>query len=89
MVKVQRKGLGSLWLGEPDAARGHINFAHIAQECGDVTLLAKHVANRRRDQGSRQASRGDLIQQGLKKMMIAAIDQRDAHGLGTKCLRRF
>jgi len=44
-----------------------------------VFLPPQNLPQRRSDVGRRQRSRRDLIQQRLKKMVIAAVDQGDVH----------
>jgi len=44
-----------------------------------IALPAQDVAQRRGDVGRRQTRRRDLVEQRLEQMMVAAIDQRDAH----------
>ncbi|GEM_PF-5658962 len=50
------------------------------QQHGDVFVRTKYLANRGCDVGRAQGCYGYLIQQWLKKMVVAAIDQRHACG---------
>ena len=51
----------------------------LAHEHGDIALLAQDVAQRRGDRRRREAGGGDLVQQRLEQVMVAAIDQGDVH----------
>src|SRR5208282_3212609 len=44
-----------------------------------VSLLLEDVSQRRGDVRGRKSARGDLIEQRLKQMVVAAIDQRHVH----------
>jgi hypothetical protein len=69
-------------LTEPGAGHFHhpgpeLDVGNISQHNVEVRLLSLELADRRRNFGRREHRGGDLIQQWLKNMMIAPIDQDD------------
>src|SRR5262249_15632218 len=71
------------------AARG-ADGGYRPQHYARVALPARDRADRRRNIGRRQSSRRDLIEQGLEKVMVMAVDDRHV-GLGaaeTGCCRQ-
>ena len=51
----------------------------IGQHDVDVLLSAEDPADGRRDVGGAQGGRGHLVEQGLKEMVVGAIDDGDPH----------
>ena len=66
-----------LAIGQGHDPGGGIDADHFAHLHGDIALAAKDVPQRRGDRRRREARGGHLVKQGLEKMIIAAIDQRD------------
>src|SRR5580704_15610730 len=60
-----------------DGARPRVDALDLGQQHGEIFLLCLELPDRRRDLGWRQNSGGDLVEERLKNMMIAPIDQRD------------
>ncbi len=66
-----------LTIGDDDFRRG-IDGSRIGQQHLDVLLVSENPADRRRDVAGRQRGRGHLIQQGLKDVVVVAVEERDA-----------
>ncbi len=58
-----------------------------SQEHGRVALAAQDVAQRRGDRGRGQPGGRHLVEERLKCVVIAAIDQQDVHGGGAQGTR--
>ena len=54
-----------------------VHARHFRQEHGDVSLVAYDGANRRGDFAGSEPRHRHLVEQGLKQMVILAIDERD------------
>src|SRR5262249_22648225 len=61
--------------GRLNRAGGNINAGDLRQEYADVSLLRLELADRRGDLGGREDGGGHLIEQRLKNVVVAAIDQ--------------
>ena len=62
------------------AVRGRVDGGHLAHQHRQVAardLIAQDVADGRRDGGRRQAGRGHLVEQGLEKVVVGAVDDDD------------
>ena len=66
--------------GGVDDAAVEIEAGHLGQLDSNVAVLAHDVAQRLGDLSRRQHSRGDLVQQGLEEVVVAAVDQRHVDG---------
>ena len=66
-------------VGEAQALVVGLDLRDLAQQHGDVLLPAQDVAQRRGDVRRGKTGGGDLVEQRLEQMMVAAIDQRDPH----------
>ncbi len=58
---------------------GGIHPGDGGEQRGDLLVLSDQMADRPRDLGGRQRRRRDLVEQGLEKMMVALVDDGDAH----------
>ncbi|MGY4421043.1 hypothetical protein ACVWY2_003492 [Bradyrhizobium sp. JR6.1] len=65
------------WARDLDGTCAEIDALDLRQQHAEVLLFRLELADRGRDLGGRQNSRGDLVQQRLKDMVIAPVDQRD------------
>ncbi|GAB3102392.1 hypothetical protein GCM10027159_28190 [Lysobacter terrae] len=65
--------------GERERMRIGIDADDLAEPHFHIALVAQDVPQRRGDIWRRQARGRDLVQQGLKEMVIASIDQGDTH----------
>src|SRR5262249_6633827 len=63
--------------GRLNRAGGNINAGDLRQEDADVSLLRLELADRRGDLGGREDGGCHLIEQRLKNVVVAAIDQDD------------
>ena len=74
------------------AARGRVDGGDLAHEHGQATvfdLLAQDVADGGGDGRCRQASRGHLVQQRLKQVVVGAVDHDHVDMGAGQCLGRF
>ena len=71
-------------VGQQYAPCGRVHRLGFAEQDADVGGLPKNPADWGRDVARRQRRRRDLVQQGLKQMMVPPVEQRDAHGLPTQ-----
>ena len=69
--------IGNLAIGQLHLPRGGVDAEHVAHVHRDVSLIAQDVTQRRGDRRRGEAGGRHLVEQWLKQMMIAAIDQRD------------
>ena len=74
-------------LVEGDGPRGRIDGARLGEQHADVLLLPQDPPDRRRDVAGREARRRHLVEQRLKQVVIAAVEQRDAHRRALQGLR--
>jgi hypothetical protein len=76
-------------VGQLDSTRGDIDARRLAEEHAYVSGPPQNPPDRRGDITWRERRRGDLIQQRLKDVMVAAIEQRDLDvGLSQRFCRR-
>lgn len=69
-------------IGDAPAPRDHqtrvlVDVIDLVHQHGRILLAPQYVSDRHGDLGGRQASSGDLVEQRLKKVVIAAVD--DGH----------
>ena len=64
---------------ENEAARGEFHSRDLGEQHRDVLGASQDGAERRRDVGRVQRSGRDLIEQGLKQVVVAPVEQGDAH----------
>src|ERR1700692_4454296 len=60
-----------------DGASSKVDALNLRQQHAEVFLFRLELPDRRRYLGWRQNSGGDLVQERLKDMVIAPVDQRD------------
>jgi hypothetical protein len=60
-----------------DRASDKTDALNLGEQHAEIFLFRLELTDRRRYLGGRQDSRGDLIQERLKDMVIASVDQRD------------
>ena len=72
-----------------DVAPRGVDGGHVAHQHRDISLPAKNMADRCGYRRPRQACGSHLIQQRLKQMVIAAVDECDLHGLAGQRLGGF
>ena len=63
-----------------DATADGVEVHGLAEQDLDVGLAAQERPQRLGDLRGRQRSGGDLVEQGREQVVVAAIDERDAHG---------
>ena len=66
-------------ISQPDLARGHVDRRRLFEQHARVLLAAQDGANGIGDIARGETGRCNLIQQGLKEVMISAVDDRDAN----------
>ena len=66
-------------VAEQHSRRSRLDRDHVFHQHGAVALPAQDVAKRRGDVRRRQAGGGDLVEKRLEQVMVAAIEQGDAH----------
>jgi hypothetical protein len=71
--------VAQLSVAQSDGAIGQVNACDFIEQNIDVFLLVKNRANRRGDVGGRKSRHRHLIEQGLKKVMIGAVNQGDSN----------
>ena len=82
-----------VWQGvaifEQNAMCAFVDAGHRGEQGGDVMARAQQVPDRPGD--FRRCKRGccDLIEQRLKQVMVAAVDERDVHRCACEVVRRF
>src|SRR5262245_66688347 len=64
-------------IAEHNAPGGNIDAGYFAEHDFDVLAAAQDGSQRLGDIGGRQSARGHLVEQRLKEVEIAAVDQRD------------
>ena len=74
---------------EDDLAIGRIDIDHRAEQGRDLLASSEEMANRPGDLGSCKRGRGHLIEQGLKQVVVALIDNGDPHGCASQAMRDF
>ena len=67
-------------VADKDALSLFVHSGDFSQDHRGVLLIAKNAADRRRNLAGRQHCRCHLIKQGLKKMVVCAVDQDDLRG---------
>ena len=70
-----------------DGARHGVDRGHAAEQHAYVRLVTEHATDRRRDIRGRQPGGCHLVEQRLKQVMIALIDQRHRNLVSHKLLR--
>ena len=60
-----------------DSAPEGIDAEHFGEQDGGVRVAADDLSDRRRDVRCGEARRCDLVEERLKEMMVAAVDERD------------
>ena len=71
--------LADLSVAENDRSGFGVEILYFRLEDGDVSVTAQDRAQRIGDVAGRQTACGYLIEQGLKKMEVAFVDERDVH----------
>ena len=66
-------------LAQVHALRREIDRLHLAHQHRSIRLATQDMSQRRRNRGCRQSRRSHLVQQRLKQVVVAAVDQRDVH----------
>ncbi len=76
-----------LTISQNNLPGGRINVAYLAQQHANVFLGAQDAAQGRGNLARRERSRRHLVHQGLKKVIVAAIDEgdRDRRGFESSC----
>ena len=75
-------------VGERDAPRLRIDVDDFTHQDAGVLLAAQHGAQRRGDLAGGQRAGRALVQQRLKQVVIAAVDQRHVDGRGLQSPNR-
>ncbi len=62
---------------QPHDTAGRVEVSHLAGQHAGVLLPLQHAAQRGGDVLRREAAGGDLVEQGLEKVEVAAVDEGD------------
>ena len=73
---------------EDDPPPVHVDSLRLGQEHGRVPLAPQDLAQRRGDVGRAQPRRRDLVEERLEQVMVASIDEGEAHGSAAQAARR-
>ncbi len=71
--------VGNFAVGQGHGLASGVNFFDLSHQDLGIFVAAQDGAQRRRNVSGRQAPGGDLVQQGLEKMEVALVDERDFH----------
>src|SRR4051794_25745658 len=85
MIEVRMRGargddeevVRELAVGHRDDAAIGVDRLHVAHDDADVLLFSQYRADRRGDVARIQRGGGDLIEQRLEEVVVAAVDERD------------
>ena len=80
--------IGQPHIRQDDFLRAGVDVGNRAEDGSRIGLTAENAADRAGDIGRRQARRGDLVEERLEKMIVAAIDDGDVRRAAAERPRR-